>query len=241
MKGVPNDSPRGGIAVAQLAGGQGQGGGGGSPRRTTYARFAHDINNPLAIILSNIEFAIDVLVQQPDGGGELVEALGEARQAVERIRDVVVRYEDQIGDAPSATIEPEPMPQSTRIAAQKARVLVVDDEPMLGRAIARGLRDHEVVAVASGADALALFQQGERFDVILCDLMMPEMPGFDLLDQVRLVAPDQADRMMFMTGGATTTRAREFVQTWRGVVLQKPVSMDAVRETVSKALATKSR
>ena len=50
MQGVPNDSPRGGIAVAQFAGGQG--GGSGSPRRSTYARFAHDINNPLAIILS---------------------------------------------------------------------------------------------------------------------------------------------------------------------------------------------
>jgi CheY-like chemotaxis protein len=240
MQGVPNDSPRGGIAVAHLAGDQG-GGSGGSPRRTTYAKFAHDINNPLAIILSNIEFAIDELAHQPDGGGEIVEALGEARQAVERIRDVVVRYETHGGEVPGATIEPEPMPQSTRIAPPKARVLVVDDEPMLGRAITRGLRDHEVVAVTSGADALVLLERGERFDVILCDLMMPEMPGFDLHDQVRLVAPDQAERMVFMTGGATTTRAREFVQAWRGVVLQKPVSMDAVREMVGRAAATRSR
>ena len=90
----------------------------------------------------------------------------------------------------------------------KIRALVVDDEPMLGRAITRGLKEHEVVAVTSGAEALALFQRGERFDVILCDLMMPEMPGFDLHEQVRLVAPDQADCMVFMTGGATTTRAR---------------------------------
>jgi CheY-like chemotaxis protein len=239
MQGVPNDSPRGGIAVAQFSGGQG--GGGGSARRSGYARFAHDINNPLAIVLSNIEFAIDELSSQPGGGGELVEALGEARQAVERIRDVVIAYENEIGDGAAVTLAPEPVPQSTRMAPQKARVLVVDDEPMLGRAIGRGLREHEVVAVTSGAEALALLQGGDRFDVILCDLMMPDMPGFDLHDQLRLVAPDQAERMVFMTGGATTTRAREFVQSWHGVVLQKPVSMDAVSETVSKAVATRSR
>jgi CheY-like chemotaxis protein len=241
MQGVAHDSPRGGMAVAQLAGGPG-GGGSGAPRRSAYGRFAHDINNPLAIILSNLEFAIDALSDQPDGGGEVVEALGEARQAVERIRELVLAYGEKPPDeAATTTIAPEPAPQSTRVTAQRARVLVVDDEPMLGRAITRGLREHEVAAVTSGAEALALVHRGQRFDVIFCDLMMPEMPGFDLLEQLRLVAPDQADCIVFMTGGATTTRAREFVQTWRGAVLQKPVSMDAVREKVQKALAAKSR
>lgn len=237
MQDVPDDSPRGGIAVAQVAcvpGGE------GDARRSAYAKFAHDINNPLAIVLSNLEFAIGELSSLPDGGGELVEALGEARQAVARIRDVVIAFESRIADSAAITMEPEAMPESTR-SAPKARVLVVDDEPMLGRAITRGLREYEVVAVTSGVEALALFHRGDRFDVILCDLMMPEMPGFDLHEQVRVVAPDQADRIVFMTGGATTTRAREFVQSWRGVMLQKPVSMDTVRETVGRVLATKPR
>lgn len=236
MQGVPNDSPWGGIAVAKLAGGQGGGDGGaarGGPPRSAYAKFAHEINNPLAIVLSNLEFAIAELSAD---GGEIVEALGEARQAVERIRDLVIGYADEMGDAPPKTIEPEPMPQSTRMGSAKARVLVVDDEPMLGRAISRGLREHEVIVVSTGADALALFQRGDRFDVILCDLMMPSMPGFDLHDHVRLLAPEQADRMVFMTGGATTTRAREFVASRRDLVLQKPVSMDTVRETVARLL-----
>jgi CheY-like chemotaxis protein len=214
-------------------------GGESSARKRGYAKFAHDVNNPLAIVLSNIEFAVAELSSRADDGGEIVEALGEARQAVERIRDLVVSYGNEIADAPGATIEPEPMPQSTPPIPEKARVLVVDDEPMLGRAVSRGLREHDVTVVTSGADALALFQGGERFDVVLCDLMMPGMPGFDLHEQLRILAPDQADRMIFMTGGATTTRAREFVASRPGGVLQKPVSMDTVRETVEHLFRTK--
>jgi len=235
---VPTDSPADAAAVAQSAAAQA---GESSARTRGYAKFAHDVNNPLAIVLSNIEFAVAELSSRADdlAAGEIVEALGEARQAVERIRDLVVSYGNEVADAPGATLEAEPMPQSTRPVPDKARVLVVDDEPMLGRAVSRGLRDHDVTVVTSGADAIALFQRGERFDVILCDLMMPGMPGFDLYDQLRILASDQAERMIFMTGGATTTRAREFVVSRPGGVLQKPVSMDTVRETVEHLFRTK--
>jgi len=235
MQDVPTDAPADAAAVAQSAVTPGDE---SSAMKRGYAKFAHDVNNPLAIVLSNIEFAVAELSSRADGGGEVVEALGEARRAVERIRDLVVSYGNEIADA-AGTIEPEPMPQSTRPGPEKARVLVVDDEPMLGRAVSRGLRDHDVTVVTSGADALALFQGDARFDVILCDLMMPGMPGFDLYDQLRILAPDQADRMIFMTGGATTTRAREFVASRPGGVLQKPVSMDTVRETVEHLFRTK--
>lgn len=209
---------------------------GRTARRLWYAKFAHDINNPLAIVLSNIEFALAELSSRPDGDGELLAALGEARQAVERIRDLVIEHGDEVVEAEGGD-EPELVPQSTAPAQAKTRVLVVDDEPMLGRAIRRGLREHDVIVVTSGSDALELLQRGERFDAVLCDLMMPSMPGFDLHDQVLLLAPEQAERMVFMTGGATTTRAREFVASRPGIVLQKPVSMDIVRETVAR-LAT---
>lgn len=209
---------------------------GRTARRLSYAKFAHDINNPLAIVLSNVEFAIAELSSRTDDAGELLEALGEARQAVERIRDLVVEHGDEIVEAGRGAAEAELVARSTPLAQAKARVLVVDDEPMLGRAISRGLREHEVLVVTNGADALALFQRGERFDAVLCDLMMPSMPGFDLHDRVLHLAPEQAERMVFMTGGATTTRAREFVASRRDTVLQKPLSMDTVRETVARLL-----
>ncbi|TMB29249.1 MAG: response regulator, partial [Deltaproteobacteria bacterium] len=62
--------------------------------------------------------------------------------------------------------------------APRGRVLVVDDEPMVGSSIRRLLgRDHDVVVVQSGKDAVAKIAAGERYDVILCDLLMPEMTG----------------------------------------------------------------
>jgi CheY-like chemotaxis protein len=241
MQDVPSDSPTDAGVVAQSAaadGGEEELAQTGT-RQRGHAKFAHDVNNPLAIVLSNLEFAVAELSARAEGGDEIVEALGEARQAAERIRDLVARYANEMGDEARTTIEPDAMPASVATAPAKARVLVVDDEPMLGRAISRCLREHQVTVVTSGADALALFQSGYRFDVVLCDLMMPSMPGFDLYDQLRILAPDQADRMIFMTGGATTTRAKEFVASRPGGVLQKPVSMDTVRETVEHSLQTK--
>jgi CheY-like chemotaxis protein len=66
-----------------------------------------------------------------------------------------------------------------------ARVLVVDDEPAIGRALARLLeRDlHHVVVVGRGEDALHLLLS-ERFDVILCDVTMPEMTGIELYERL---------------------------------------------------------
>src|SRR5207249_773212 len=58
----------------------------------------------------------------------------------------------------------------------QARILVVDDEPLIGVSIRRGLgSDHNVQVVSTGRAALDLIEAGQRFDVVVCDLMMPEM------------------------------------------------------------------
>ncbi len=54
-------------------------------------------------------------------------------------------------------------------------------------------------------------RKGERFDIIFSDLMMPQMIGMELHDAMRLVDKAQAERMVFITGGAFTTSAREFL------------------------------
>jgi two-component system cell cycle sensor histidine kinase/response regulator CckA len=123
-------------------------------------------------------------------------------------------------------------PRPSLAPTSRTRILVVDDEPALGRGLQRMLREYEVVVATGGAEALELIARGERFDVVLCDLMMPDMPGFDLHAQLRVVALDQAERMIFMTGGATTTRAREFVACTSRVVLQKPLDAQHLREVI---------
>ncbi len=109
------------------------------------------------------------------------------------------------------------------LPAEKARVLVVDDEVALGRVLARTLADeYEVHLSTSGGDALARLAAGERFEVILSDLMMPRMTGMELHERIELLAPDQGARMIFLTGGAFTETAREFLARVPNERVEKP-------------------
>jgi signal transduction histidine kinase len=62
-------------------------------------------------------------------------------------------------------------------AAERRRVLIVDDDRPVAAAIALELEEHEVVVAESGREALEILRHDQRFDVILCDLMMPEVSG----------------------------------------------------------------
>ena len=118
----------------------------------------------------------------------------------------------------------------------RLRVLVVDDEPLVSRALARLLAGHEVVSVHHGREALARLEAGERFDAILCDLMMPDVSGMDLHAAVGALDPGLADRFIFITGGAFTDSAREFLARARNPQLQKPVDRTAL-ETALRHVA----
>jgi signal transduction histidine kinase/CheY-like chemotaxis protein len=136
-----------------------------------------------------------------------------------------------------------PAPQSAETRAvpaaetRRGRVLVVDDDPLVLRAVRRSLAsEHEVVAVASGDEALEHLTRGARFDVILCDLMMPGVSGMELHAELTRVAPDQAERLVLMTGGAFTEEARVFLERSRGAVLEKPFAVQQVRAAVRARL-----
>ena len=102
------------------------------------------------------------------------------------------------------------------------KILVVDDQPMLAKAIRRMLAVHDVTVTGSAQDALARVEAGERFDVILSDLMMPGMTGMELYSAIAARVPEQATRMVFMTGGAFTAQARTFFDEVGCPTLEKP-------------------
>jgi signal transduction histidine kinase len=103
-------------------------------------------------------------------------------------------------------------------------VLVLDDEVALGQALQRMLnRRYQVTAVHRGQDALAHIKSGRRFDAILCDLMMPEMSGVEFHQELERLAPEQARRVIFMTGGAFTEESRAFLNSTRYPCLDKPI------------------
>jgi CheY-like chemotaxis protein len=115
-----------------------------------------------------------------------------------------------------------PVPPAQR-AGRRGSVLVIDDEPMVVGLVRRMLsRAHEVTAATSVHQALDHLSAGDRYDVILCDLMMPEMSGIDLHAELARAYPDEADRMVFMTGGAFTTGARAFLDRVGNPWVEKP-------------------
>jgi signal transduction histidine kinase len=116
-----------------------------------------------------------------------------------------------------------------RTAAARGRILVVDDEPIVCFSLERLLASEgEVVALTSAREALDRIRGGERFDVILCDLLMPEMDAPSLHAELASLAPEQAERMIFVTGGAFTMRARDFLDRVPNERLAKPFDVDAL-------------
>jgi CheY-like chemotaxis protein len=84
------------------------------------------------------------------------------------------------------------------------RVLIVDDQADMVRSMARllaGIAD--VTTAGSGAEAFARIQSGERFDVVVCDVMMPGMTGLDLFDRVRILDEKTSEAFVFATGGVS--------------------------------------
>jgi len=123
-------------------------------------------------------------------------------------------------------------------APPRSRILVIDDEPVVGRVAQRILAaEHDVSLLASAHAARDRLVAGERYDLILCDLMMPELSGMALHAEVVALAPEQARRMVFVTGGAFGAGAQEFLAALSTPWLQKPFDAAALRELVRHVLA----
>jgi CheY-like chemotaxis protein len=132
----------------------------------------------------------------------------------------------------------DPPSQRGAVASEpRARILVVDDEPLIGNTIRRILSTYEVVAVTDAREALGRVRAGERFDLVLCDLSMPEMSGMDLHAAIVHDVPPVARRMAFITGGAYTDRAREFLARADRPQIAKPFTPATLRDAVRLLLA----
>jgi PAS domain S-box-containing protein len=132
----------------------------------------------------------------------------------------------------------QPALPSVGAPARRGRILVVDDEPMIGQAIRRTLQqEHEVICLTSAREACERLLGGERFDLILCDVMMPEMSGVDLHQVLSGHSSELAGRMVFLTGGAFTPVAREFLARVRNRRMDKPFSSQELRALVQGLLA----
>jgi signal transduction histidine kinase len=141
-------------------------------------------------------------------------------------------------EIPAPAQDEESPAAPTPVSAQRARILVIDDESSVVSVVRRILSDrHEITGVTSGREALALVGEGQSFDVILCDVMMPEMTGMDVHDALVLHHPALAERMVFMSGGVFTQRARLFLDNATNRVIDKPFDVATLRKALEECLA----
>ena len=118
-----------------------------------------------------------------------------------------------------------------------ARILVIDNDPLVAGTLSRMLpAEHEVVTLTSAKAALALLTSDEHFDLVLCDVMMPEMTAMDLHERVAVESPATAKAMVFMTGGAFTPRARDFLEHVPNLVIQKPFDQRTLQDMINRSL-----
>lgn len=118
-------------------------------------------------------------------------------------------------------------------AIQRRRVLAIDDEALLLKAFQRMLSTHHDIDIKLGArEALRSFGQDRAFDVVLCDLQMPDMSGVELYAAVKQQWPALAARFIFITGGAFSPEARRFMEDPSITCINKPFQLRELLELI---------
>lgn len=230
---------------------------------------AQEIGGPLSLLIANLGFALeeisglrvelspaagasaDTLIARVARAECALSAVGEALRDARKGADQVRQLARDLSGAPSegrrtpsdrSGVAPEAYRSSASpetSAIPRGHVLVVDDEPMIVRAIHRLLEGEHEVSLST--DPIAVVEQvraGRRFDVILCDLMMPTMSGIDVYDAIRQTDADQARRIVFMTGGAFTPRALEFLEVIENARIEKPLERATLRAAIRARLSS---
>jgi CheY-like chemotaxis protein len=108
----------------------------------------------------------------------------------------------------------------------------------LARSLCRALSfHHDATALTSGAPAIARIEAGERFDVIVLDLTMPDISGAETYERIRAASQSQADRVLFITGGTFAQSAREFLASQSNRWMGKPCNIQALLGVIGEILA----
>ena len=122
-------------------------------------------------------------------------------------------------------------------ANRRGQLLIIDDEVVFSGSLRRLFSSEHDVSVANRArEALELLRTGRRFDAILCDLLMPEVTGIELYGELRRIAPDQAECMIFLTGGAFSVNSQQFLDGISNRWFEKPCNLDQLRAAVREVV-----
>jgi CheY-like chemotaxis protein len=119
------------------------------------------------------------------------------------------------------------------------RLLIVDDEVTILRSLTRLLSDeHQVVTCGNGAEAFALLERDWHFDVILSDLMMPNVTGMELHRLLTEQGRGLEQRMVFMTAGEFAEPVQSFLANVPNERISKPLNLDALRKLLARVTSS---
>jgi len=118
---------------------------------------------------------------------------------------------------------------------QAARVLVIDDEPLIGKAVRRMLSEHDVTVSTHPDDGLERAARGE-FDLVLLDMSLPPSSGRAVFEALTERAPDAASRVVFTSGGISDPDTRDFLDRLPNQVIDKPFDHARIRTLVRRML-----
>jgi CheY-like chemotaxis protein len=191
------------------------------------AGLAHNLNNPLAVILGHV-----AILQQALANSSHVERLEKIERAADRCVQIVNDF--------SRVARRPPVPQLPS-AVRGKRILVVDDEPEIAAVLVEVLQldGHAVETVSNGEAALGKLAV-EAYDVILSDIHMPDMDGPTLYREIELRHRYLLQRFIFLTGDVMSPEISQFLEEIGVPYLRKPFTLDMVREVVQRALVEES-
>ena len=115
-----------------------------------------------------------------------------------------------------------------------SKILIVDDEPLVRRTIHRVLAEHEIIEVPNGGDALEALSVHDDIELILCDILMPDITGMELYEQAGLLRPELQKLFVFVTGGTLTAEIEAFIASVDNPVLRKPFGVAQLRDVVAR-------
>jgi len=107
---------------------------------------------------------------------------------------------------------------------------------MMCRLIGRMLRPYDCESVNNGREALDKVAENGEYDLILCDVMMPEISGPEFVLRLGKDNPELQKHVIFITGGTFRDEARDQLEKFDNYVLEKPFTKDELRQAVNSHL-----